>query len=87
MSAEKEGATKRENDLQRDLLKLFAYASLANLWTSLAAMDPLPEAEAKALLRVQEVVIQQFEKTLTRHLDFPSLKEFQEYFTRYKARI
>ena len=50
-------------------------------------MDPLPEDEAKALLRVQDAVVKEFEKTLTRYLDFPSMKEFGEYVTRYKARI
>jgi len=69
------------------MLKLYAYASLANLWISLATMDPLPEDEAKALLRVQDSVIKEFEKTLTRYLDFPSMKMFGEYVTRYKARI
>jgi hypothetical protein len=69
------------------MLKLYAYASLANLWISLATMDPLPEEEAKALLRVQDAVIKEFEKTLTRYLDFPSMKTFGEYVTRYKARI
>lgn len=69
------------------MLKLYAYASLANLWVSLATMDPLPEEEAKALLRVQDAVIKEFEKTLTRYLDFPSMKMFGEYVTRYKARI
>lgn len=76
-----------EKDPQRDLLKLYAYGSLANLWISLATMQPLPEEEAKALLRVQEAVIKEFEKTLTRYLDFPSMKAFGEYITRYKARI
>ena len=69
------------------MLKLYAYASLANLWIGLATMDPLPEEEAKALLRVQDAVIKEFEKTLTRYLDFPSMKMFGEYVTRYKARI
>ena len=69
------------------MLKLYAYASLANLWISLATMDPLPEDEAKALLRVQDSVIKEFEKTLTRYLDYPSMKTFGEYVTRYKARI
>jgi len=69
------------------MLKLYAYASLANLWISLATMDPLPEDEAKALLRVQDAVIKEFERTLTRYLDFPSMKMFGEYITRYKARI
>jgi len=69
------------------MLKLYAYASLANLWISLATMDPLPEDEAKALLRVQDSVIKEFEKTLTLYLDYPSMKTFGEYVTRYKARI
>lgn len=67
------------------MLKLYAYGSLANLWITLATMEPLPEDEAKALLRVQDAVIKEFERTLTRYLDFPSMKAFGEYVTRYKA--
>jgi hypothetical protein len=69
------------------LLKLYAYGSLANLWITLTTMDPLPEDEAKALLRVQDAVINEYEATLTRYLDFPSMKKFGEYITRFKARI
>jgi hypothetical protein len=76
-----------EKDPAKDLLKLYAYGSLANLWIGLTMMDPLPEDEAKALLRVQDVVIKEFEATLTRYLDFPSMKAFGEYVTRFKARI
>ena len=69
------------------MLKLYAYGSLANLWISLATMGPLPEDDAQALLRVQDTVIKEYEKTLTRYLDFPSMKMFGEYVTRNKARI
>jgi len=79
--------TSAEKDPMRDLLRLYAYGSLANLFISLASMDPLPEDEAKAILRVQDAVIKEFEKTLTRYLDFPSMKAFGEYVTRNKARI
>ena len=47
----------------------------------------MSEKEAKALLGVQEAVIKEFEKTLQAYLDFPSMKAFGEYITRYKVRL
>ena len=79
--------TSAEKDPQRDLLKLYAYGSLANLWISLAPREMVSEQEAKALLGVQEAVIKEFEKTLAPYLDFPSMKSFGEYITKYKVRI
>jgi hypothetical protein len=73
-------------DPQRDLLKLFAYGSLANLWINLATMQEVSEPEAKALLRLQESVIKEFEKTLGPYLDFPTMKAFGEFVTTHKVR-
>jgi hypothetical protein len=81
------GITSTEKDPQRDLLKLFAYGQLANLWITLATREAMSEKEAKALLGVQEAVIKEFEKTLQAYLDFPSMKAFGEYITRYKVRL
>jgi hypothetical protein len=79
--------TSAEKDPQRDLLKLYAYGSLANLWINLATREAVSEQEAKALLGIQEAVIKEFEKTLGPYLDFPSMKAFGEYITRHKVRI
>jgi len=78
-----------DKDPQRDLLKLFAYGQLANLWITLATREAMSEKEkeAKALLGVQEAVIKEFEKTLQAYFDFPSMKAFGEYITRYKIRL
>ena len=81
------GITSSDKDPQRDLLKLFAYGQLANLWISLATREARSEKEAKALLSVQDAVIREFEKTLQTYLDFPSMKAFGEYVTRYKVRL
>jgi hypothetical protein len=76
----------REKDPQRDLLKLFAYGSLANLWINLSTRETVSEQEAKALLRLQESVIKEFEKTLGPYLDFPTMKAFGEFVTTHKVR-
>jgi len=78
MSAEKK-------DAQRDMMKLLAYGSLANFWLNLASMDPMPEDEAKGLLRLQNSLIREFEKTLSWYLDFPTMKEFGEFVSKHKV--
>jgi hypothetical protein len=67
------------------MLKLLAYSSLANFWINLAAMPSMPENEAKGLLRLQNAVIKEFEKTLSLYLDFPTMKEFGEFVTKHKV--
>lgn len=79
--------TSVEKDPHRDLLKLIAYGQLANLWVNLGSKEAMPEKDAKALLGVQEAVIKEYEKILQPYLDFPSMKAFGEYITRYKVRI
>lgn len=76
-----------DKDPQRDTLKLLAYGQLANLWINLASREAMAEDDAKALLGVQDAVIKEFEKTLQPYLDFPSMKAFGEYVTRYKVRL
>lgn len=76
-----------EKDPHRDLLKLIAYGQLANLWINLASREAMSEGDAKALLGVQEAVIKEYEKILQAYLDFPSMKAFGEYITRYRVRI
>jgi len=74
-----------KKDPQRDTMKLLAYATLANFWINLAAMPPMPEKEAKGLLQLQNAVIKEFEKTLTQHFDFVTMKEFGEFVTKNKV--
>jgi len=74
-----------KKDAQRDTLKLLAYASLANFWINLAAMPSMDENEAKGILRLQNAVIKEFEKTLTQYLDFGAMKEFGEFVTKHKV--
>ena len=74
-----------KRDPQRDSIKLLAYSSLANFWTNLAAMPAIPEDEAKGLLRLQNALIKEFERTLSWYLDFPAMKEFGEYVTKHKV--
>jgi len=76
-----------DKDPQRDTLKLLAYGQLANIWINLASREAMAEDDAKALLGVQDAVIKEFEKTLQPYLDFPSMKAFGEYVTRYKVRL
>jgi len=76
-----------EKDPQRDLLKLLAYGTLANLWTNLGTKEAMDEEEAGALLGVQEALIKEFEKTLQAYLDEASMKAFREYIDKYKVRI
>jgi len=76
-----------EKDAQRDLLKLFAYGTLANLWMNLAAKEAMAQEEAGALLRVQEALIKEFDKTLQTYLDEAAIKTFREYADKYKVRV
>jgi len=76
-----------EKDPQRDLLKLLAYGTLANLWINLGTKEAIAEEEAKALLEVQDALIGEFEKTLQPYLDEASMKAFREYVDKYKVRI
>jgi len=65
-------------------MKLLAYSSLTNFWINLAAMPAMTEEEAKGLLRLQNAVIKEFEKTLSWYLDSPTMKEFGEFVAAHK---
>lgn len=66
-------------------MKLLAYASLANFWINLAAMPAMPEKEATGLLRLQNAVIREFERTLSPYFDFATMKAFGEFVTTHKV--
>jgi len=76
-----------EKDAQSDLLKLVAYASLANLWINLSTKEYDDQEEATSFLKLQEELINEFEKTLRRHLDEAAIRDFRNYSTRYKLSI
>jgi hypothetical protein len=74
-------------DPERDMLKLLAYGELANLWINLASKGEMSEEEAKSFIGIQDALIKEYEKILQAYLDFPSMKAFGEYITKYKVRI
>ncbi len=74
-----------KRDPQKDLMKLLAYTSLTNFWTNLAAMPAMTEEEARGLLRLQNAVIKEFEKTLSWYLDSSTMEEFAEFVTANKV--
>ncbi len=76
-----------EKDPQRDLLKLYTYGSLANLWINLGTRGAMGEDEAKALIGLQEAVIKEFDKTLQAYLDEASMKAFRDHVDRYRVRV
>jgi len=76
-----------EKDAQRDLLKLFAFGTLASLWVNLGTTATMDEREASALLELQESLIKEFDSTLQAYLDEASMKTYREYVTKFKVRI
>ncbi len=76
-----------QKDAQKDLLKLYAYGTLANFWISLGAKGDVDEDEAKTFLQLQQSLVKQFEKTLEGHLDEDSMAAFREFVSKYKIRI
>ncbi len=76
-----------QKDAQKDLLKLYAYGTLANFWISLGAKEDVDEDEAKTFLQLQQSLVKQFEKTLEGHLDEDSMEAFREFVSKYKIRI
>ncbi len=76
-----------QKDAQKDLLKLYAYGTLAHFWISLGAKEDVDEDEAKTFLQLQQSLVKQFEKTLEGHLDEDSMEAFREFVSKYKIRI
>jgi hypothetical protein len=69
-----------------DLAKLFAYGTLAQFWTN-AAREEMFEEDAKALLLLQQALIEEYEQTLKSHLDEEQLKRFKDFVERFKIRM
>jgi hypothetical protein len=75
-----------ENKLQKDLLKLFAYSTLANFMVNIAKGE-VDDDEAGAMLRLQNDLIQEFDKTLAAELDQASMEAFRTFVKKYRVRI
>jgi len=76
-----------EKDPEKDLLKLYAYGTLANFWTSLAANEEMEEGEAQTLLLLQQALLDEYDSILKQHLNEESMKAYRAYVERFKARI
>jgi hypothetical protein len=74
-------------DPQKELLKLYAYATLTDLWIKLGTMDSIDEDDAASLLSLQNAMIKVFDKTLQTQLDETSMQTFREYVDKYRVRI
>lgn len=76
-----------EKDVQKELLKLYAYSTLANFMVTLGSKGEVDEDEAKSLLRIQNDLIQQFDSTLAAHLDQTSMQSFRDFVSKYRVRM
>lgn len=75
-----------EKDAQKDLLKLYAYGTLANFWVTLGAKEDVDEDEAKVFLQLQQSLIKRFEQILLPHLDEASMESFKKFVNSYRIR-
>jgi hypothetical protein len=76
-----------EKNVQKDLLKLYAYSTIANFIVNLGSKGDVDEDEAKSLLRIQNELIQQFDSTLAVQLDETSMQSFREFVNKYRVRM
>jgi len=76
-----------DKDPQKDMLKLFAYGTLATFWTNLAANGEMDEGEAQTLLLLQQALLSEFDTTLQQHLNEQGMKMFRDFVERFKVRI
>jgi hypothetical protein len=74
-------------DRQGDSLRLFAYGYLANFWLDISTRDYEDEEEANSILRLQDSLIEEFERTLGGHLDETALNDFKSYVKKFKVGI
>lgn len=75
-----------ETNAQKDLLKLYAYGTLANFWVTVGAKDAVDEDEAQAFLQLQQSLIKHLEQTLEAHLDEASMEDFRRFVSHYRIR-
>ncbi len=76
-----------EKDPQKDLLKLYAYGTLANFWATVGAKDNVDEDEAQAFLKLQQSLIKHFEETLENHLNEDVMEAFRKFVSHYRIRM
>lgn len=76
-----------EKDAQKDLLKLYAYGTLANFWVTVGAKDAVDEDEAQAFLQLQQSLVKHFEEILEPHMDEESMEAFRKFVSYYRIRI
>lgn len=76
-----------EAKVQKDLLKLYAYGTLANFWVTVGAKEAVDEDEAQAFLQLQQSLIKQVERTLEAHLDEASMEDFRRFVSQYRIRM
>ena len=76
-----------EKDAQKDLLKLYAYGTLANFWVTVGAKDNVDEDEAQAFLKLQQSLVKRFEEILDRHFDEDSMEAFRKFVSNYRIRL
>jgi hypothetical protein len=76
-----------EKNVQKDLLKHYAYSTIANFIVNLGSKGDVDEDEAKSLLRIQNELIQQFDSTLAVQLDETSMQSFREFVNKYRVRM
>jgi hypothetical protein len=76
-----------EKNVQKDLLKLYAFSTIANFFVNLGSKHDVDEDEAKSLLRIQNDLIQQFDSTLAVQLDEASMQSFREFVNKYRVRM
>ncbi len=72
--------------VEKDLLKLYAYGTLANFWVTVGAKDAVDEDEAQAFLQLQQSLIKHLEQTLEAHLDEASMEDFRKFVSHYRIR-
>lgn len=74
-------------NLVSDLLKLSAYGVLAQFWVTLGLKEEMWEDDAKDLLLLQKALIEETQATLQPYLDDSSMRKFNDYADRFRARI
>jgi len=76
-----------EKDVQKDLLKLYAYSTIANFIVNVGSKHDVDEDEANSLLKMQDDLILRFDSTLAVQLDEASMQSFRTFVNKYRVRF
>lgn len=76
-----------ERDATADMLKISAYGILAQFWATIGLKEEMWQDDAKNLLLLQKALIDEAQATLQPFLDDSSMKRFNDYVERFRARI